>query len=152
MLGKEGTIQLEQVQVLDQLKRYMDHLNELRRINEGDDTSDSPGYSLSLVRIPVSINPGRNSQEGYGAEIPMTATPSSAPTSSLTPPRLRHQRCHRPTSHPTRPVPESRPREQSEGVALHGSSVSRAHYDRAQRGLRKYRGRFSILRTTTISS
>jgi hypothetical protein len=66
---------LEQVQQLDQLKRYMDHLNELRRINEGDDNSDAPGYSLNLIRIPVSVLPGANSRKGCGAEITITAQP-----------------------------------------------------------------------------
>lgn len=67
-------LQLEQTLVLDQQKRYLDHLNELRRINEGDDAADAPGYSLNLVRIPVSVLPGNRSQRGHGAEITMTAT------------------------------------------------------------------------------
>ncbi len=71
----EGAIQLEPVIVLDQTSRYLQHLHELRRINEGDDTSDSPGYSLNLVRIPVSILPGKLTREGFGAEITVTATP-----------------------------------------------------------------------------
>ena len=37
-------IGIEQTIELDQLKRYLDHLNEIRRLNEGDDTADSPGY------------------------------------------------------------------------------------------------------------
>ena len=41
-----------------QKKRYLDFLNQIRRENEGDDTADSPGYSLNLVRIPVSVLPG----------------------------------------------------------------------------------------------
>jgi hypothetical protein len=67
--GLEPTIQL------DQLKRYLDHLNEIRRINEGDDTSDAPGYSLNLVRIPVSVLPGYQTRKGHGAEVTITATP-----------------------------------------------------------------------------
>jgi hypothetical protein len=66
---------LEQTEMLDQKKRYLDHLNELRRINEGDDTSDSPGYALNLVRLPVSVIPGGASRKGYGAEITFTITP-----------------------------------------------------------------------------
>lgn len=68
-------VTLEPVIHLDQLSRYLQHLHELRRINEGDDTSDSPGYSLNLVRIPVSILPGKLTREGFGAEITVTATP-----------------------------------------------------------------------------
>ncbi|WP_417377938.1 hypothetical protein [Gimesia sp.] len=68
-LGLEPTIEL------DQLKRYLDHLNEIRRVNEGDDTADSPGYSLNLVRIPVSVLPGYHTRKGHGAEVTVTATP-----------------------------------------------------------------------------
>ncbi len=68
-LGLEPTIEL------DQLKRYLDHLNEIRRINEGDDTSDAPGYSMNLVRIPVSVLPGYQTRKGHGAEVTVTATP-----------------------------------------------------------------------------
>lgn len=59
----------------DQLSRYLKALNQLRRINEGDDTSDSPGYSLNLVRIPVSVLPGKMTRKGYGAEVSLTAEP-----------------------------------------------------------------------------
>jgi hypothetical protein len=69
-------IALEPTIELDQLSRYVQHLHELRRINEGDDTSDSPGYSMNLVRIPVSILPGKLTREGFGAEITVTATPA----------------------------------------------------------------------------
>ena len=70
-----GQIALEPEIALDQLNRYINHLHELRRINEGDDTADSPGYSLNLVRIPVSVLPGKATEQGYGAEITITATP-----------------------------------------------------------------------------
>ena len=72
-LGKN--LGLEQTQEIDQLVRYMQHLNQHRRINEGDDTSDAPGYSLNLVRVPVSILPGAITKRGYGAEITYTAKP-----------------------------------------------------------------------------
>ena len=72
--GKLG-IGLEPTIVNDQLKRYLDHLNELRRINEGDDNADAPGYALNLVRIPISVLPGKRTREGYGAEITVTAEP-----------------------------------------------------------------------------
>jgi len=68
-LGIEPTI------YLDQKKRYLDHLNAIRRGNEGDDIADSPGYSLNLVRIPVSILPGQKTREGFGAEIHCTIQP-----------------------------------------------------------------------------
>lgn len=68
-----GTLGLEQTQMIDQLNRYVQHVNQHRRINEGDDTSDAPGYALNLVRIPVSILPGNLTKRGYGAEITFTA-------------------------------------------------------------------------------
>jgi hypothetical protein len=68
-------IGLEPTVFLDQMSRYLQHLHELRRINEGDDTSDSPGYALNLVRIPVSALPGKLTREGWGAEVTVTATP-----------------------------------------------------------------------------
>ncbi len=60
---------------LDQLNRYLQHLNELRRLNEGDDTADSPGYALNLIRIPVSVLPGSRTRTGYGAEVEITIDP-----------------------------------------------------------------------------
>ena len=78
-IGLLQNLKLEQTTLLDQKKRYLDHLNELRRMNDGDDVSDSPGYSLNLIRIPVSVLPGKHSQEGYGAEITVTATPELGP-------------------------------------------------------------------------
>lgn len=68
-----GKLTLEPTVRVDQLKRYLDHLNELRRLNEGGDTADAPGYSLNLVRIPVSIMPGDDTRKGHGAEITVTA-------------------------------------------------------------------------------
>ncbi|HET6327885.1 MAG TPA: hypothetical protein VFG04_24595 [Planctomycetaceae bacterium] len=72
--GQNG-LSLEPTVYIDQMKRYIDHLQELRRMNDGDDTADAPGYSLNLVRIPVSVLPGRHTQERYGAEITFTLTP-----------------------------------------------------------------------------
>lgn len=66
------TLSLEPTELLNQRSRYLNHLHELRRINEGDDTADAPGYSLDLVRVPVSILPGKKTREGYGAEITIT--------------------------------------------------------------------------------
>jgi hypothetical protein len=73
--SKSGAFQLEPEIILDQRKRFLDHLHEIRRINEGDDTSDSPGYSLNLVRVPVSILPGDHTRENYGAEVTFIAEP-----------------------------------------------------------------------------
>ncbi len=60
---------------LDQKKRYLDHLNQIRRLNEGDDNADSPGYALNLVRIPVSVLPGKKTRIGHGAEVNVTVEP-----------------------------------------------------------------------------
>ena len=73
-LGDEP-LALEPTLHLDQLSRYLNHLNQLRRINEGDDSADSPGYSLNLVRVPVSITPGGLTRKGHGAEITFLAEP-----------------------------------------------------------------------------
>ena len=66
---------LEPTLHLDQLSRYLHHLEQLRRVNEGDDTADSPGYSLNLVRVPVSLLPGSLTRKGHGAEISFLAEP-----------------------------------------------------------------------------
>jgi hypothetical protein len=71
----ESTISIAPTEFLDQMANYIHHLNELRRINEGDDTADSPGYGLHLIRIPISILPGTLTRKGYGAQITITATP-----------------------------------------------------------------------------
>ena len=74
-LANSNAVSLEPTIHLDHLSRYLNHLHELRRINEGDDIADSPGYALNLVRIPVSITPGQHTQAGHGAEITVTADP-----------------------------------------------------------------------------
>jgi hypothetical protein len=71
----KGGITLEPTLYLDQKSVYLNHLHELRRISEGDDTADSPGYALNLVRFPVSVLPGRRTEKGYGAEVTMTLRP-----------------------------------------------------------------------------
>lgn len=75
-----GTFGIEQVAQLDQLHRYLSHLGELRRINEGDDDADAPGYSINMVRIPISVLPGTRSRQGYGAEVTLTASPVMDPS------------------------------------------------------------------------
>jgi hypothetical protein len=74
-LNPKGGLTIEPTLFLDQKSVYLNHLHELRRISEGDDTADSPGYALNLVRFPVSILPGRRTYKGYGAEITMTMRP-----------------------------------------------------------------------------
>lgn len=72
-------LSLEPTMYLDEMSNYIHHLHELRRINEGSDTNDSPGYALDLVRVPVSVFPGKKTRKGYGAEITITATPYLTP-------------------------------------------------------------------------
>ena len=72
-------IGIEPTRYLQQKKRYLDLLNQLRRENEGDDVADSPGYSLNLMRIPVSILPGKHTDSGHGAEVTMSLTPILGP-------------------------------------------------------------------------
>ncbi|GAB5406852.1 MAG: hypothetical protein Aurels2KO_50830 [Aureliella sp.] len=76
-LAKEFT--LEPTLVLDQLARYVNHLHEIRRTSEGDDIADSPGYSANLIRIPISILPGKKTKDGFGAELTVTAEPYYGP-------------------------------------------------------------------------
>jgi hypothetical protein len=70
---EKGNLGVEPTIFLDEKKRYLDHLNQIRRINMGDDTADSAGYGLYLVRMPVSIEPGQKSNSGHGAMLNVTA-------------------------------------------------------------------------------
>jgi hypothetical protein len=54
---------------LDEKADYISHLHRLRRVNLGDDTADSAGYGLYLMRVPVSIQPGDKTVKGYGAIV-----------------------------------------------------------------------------------
>ncbi len=65
-LGVEPTV------YLDEKKRFLDHLNQIRRINHGPDQNDSSGYGLYLLRMPVSITPGECTYHGHGAELAVT--------------------------------------------------------------------------------
>ncbi len=65
-LGVEPTV------YLDELKRFQDHLNQIRRVNMGDDIADSAGYGLYLIRMPVSIQPGECTLKGHGARLSAT--------------------------------------------------------------------------------
>jgi len=73
--GAKNGIALEPTILLDEKAQYINHLHELRRISDGDDTADSPGYALNLVRFPVSVLPGKRTDIGYGAEVTLTMTP-----------------------------------------------------------------------------
>ncbi|MDG3004505.1 hypothetical protein [Paludisphaera mucosa] len=64
---------LEPTVVLDEHSHYLNHLNQLRRINAGDDLTDRPGYGLYLVRIPVTLSPGPKNRRGRGASITVSA-------------------------------------------------------------------------------
>jgi len=75
MQFEDRPLALEPTLQLDHLARYLNHLHELRRINEGDDSADAPGYALNLVRIPVSVTPGQKTRKGHGAEITITVEP-----------------------------------------------------------------------------
>ena len=57
---------------LDEKADYLTHLHRLRRINLGDDNSDSAGYGLYLMRVPVSIEPGDRTKKGFGAIVNVT--------------------------------------------------------------------------------
>jgi hypothetical protein len=64
---------------LDEQASYLYHLNELRRINVGDDLTDLPGYGLYLVRIPISLLPGPESSKGKGAIVTVEARHTLTP-------------------------------------------------------------------------
>ena len=59
--------------VLDEHSNYLNHFNQSRRVNAGDDLADRPGYGLYLVRIPVTLSPGPRSRRGKGAIITVSA-------------------------------------------------------------------------------
>lgn len=54
---------------LDEKRRFLEHLNQIRRISLGPDQNDSSGYGLYLVRLPVSITPGERTLQGFGADF-----------------------------------------------------------------------------------
>lgn len=64
-----GNLGLEPTVYLDEKKRFLEHLDQIRRISMGPDQNDSSGYGLYLVRLPASITPGECTYEGHGAEV-----------------------------------------------------------------------------------
>jgi hypothetical protein len=62
-LGVEPTVYLEEK------KRFLDQLNQIRRLNLGPDQNDASGYGLYVVRMPVSITPGECTFQGHGADL-----------------------------------------------------------------------------------
>jgi hypothetical protein len=73
--AEKVTLALEPTLVLDEHSNYLNHLNQLRRINAGDELADRPGYGLYLIRIPVTLSPGPLSRRGKGAIITVSAKP-----------------------------------------------------------------------------
>ena len=71
--GAVTRIGIEPTVLLDERSNFLNHLQQLRRNNAGDDRSDMPGYGLYLVRMPVSILPGDQSIKGKGAVVTVQA-------------------------------------------------------------------------------
>ena len=68
-IGVESTV------VLDERSHFLNHLNQLRRINAGDELTDRPGYGLYLIRMPITLAPGRDNGRGRGAIVTVEARP-----------------------------------------------------------------------------
>ena len=67
-------LSIEPTAALDERSRYINHLHQLRRINTGDDLTDTPGYGLYLIRTPVSLLPGPEVRKGKGAVVTFEAS------------------------------------------------------------------------------
>lgn len=80
-IGVESTV------VLDERSHFLNHLNQLRRINSGDELTDRPGYGLYLIRMPITLAPGREGGRGRGAIVTVEARPHL--TRSLLPDTVR---------------------------------------------------------------
>ncbi|HKM55500.1 MAG TPA: hypothetical protein VJY33_19000, partial [Isosphaeraceae bacterium] len=77
--GSKPGIGLEPTVALDERSDFINHLNQLRRINAGDDVSDLPGYGLYLIRMPVSLLPSQESIKGKGASVTVKAKHNLTP-------------------------------------------------------------------------
>jgi hypothetical protein len=78
--GDNYNLGLEPTIYLDEKKRFLEHLNQIRRISIGPDQSDSAGYGLYLVRFPVSITPGEHTYQGFGADVAITVEHEFGPS------------------------------------------------------------------------
>ena len=77
--SSKAGIGLEPTVALDERSDFINHLNQLRRINAGDDASDLPGYGLYLIRMPVSLLPSQESIKGKGASVTVKAKHNLTP-------------------------------------------------------------------------
>jgi hypothetical protein len=64
---------LEPTESLRQNSTYLKVNQGLRRINSGADSAQAAGYGLYLLRVPVSILPGRRTRQGYSGVVTMRA-------------------------------------------------------------------------------
>jgi hypothetical protein len=81
-LANKGAAQglgIEPTVLLDERSDFLNHLHQLRRNSAGDDRSDMPGYGLYLVRLPISILPGDESNKGKGAMVTVRAKHNLTP-------------------------------------------------------------------------
>jgi hypothetical protein len=74
-VNKSGSVGvgLEPTVHLDEEANYINHLHQLRLINDGDDLTDMAGYGLYLMRMPISVLPGPESRKGKGAVVTIEA-------------------------------------------------------------------------------
>jgi hypothetical protein len=64
---------LEPTESLRQNSTYLKVNQGLRRVNSGADSAQAAGYGLYLLRVPVSILPGRRTRQGYSGVVTMRA-------------------------------------------------------------------------------
>jgi hypothetical protein len=70
--GSKYEFGLEPNVFVDQKADYITHLARVRRNNLGDDNTDSAGYGMYMMRVPVSIQPGDKTVKGFGALVNVT--------------------------------------------------------------------------------
>jgi hypothetical protein len=70
---KASSIGVEPTELARQLATYIDVCQSLRRRHMGDDNSRAAGYGLYKFRIPVSVLPGRETNEGHAAVVTLRA-------------------------------------------------------------------------------
>lgn len=69
----KGGVGVEPTELLRQHSTYIGVNQALRRRNMGDDRSRQAGYGLYKFRVPVSVLPGRQTNEGYAAVVNIRA-------------------------------------------------------------------------------